>query len=119
MQNHSREHNGHHTQQLDENIDGRPGSILEGIPHGVADHGRLVGLAALAAVFAALDVFLGIVPGIMTARMKPQAVAPASIPITPLTPRINPVSRGAAMATTAGRIISFWADLVQISTQAS
>ena len=63
MQNYPCEYNGHHTQQFDQDVDGRPGSILEGIPHGVADHGRLVGLATLAAVFAALDVFLGVVPG--------------------------------------------------------
>ena len=54
---------------------------------------------------------------IITARINPETVAPASIPATPFTPRIRPTMMGAATATIAGAIISLWAERVQISTQ--
>ncbi len=38
------------------------GGVLEGVAHGVAHHGGLVAVGALAAVVARLDVLLGIVP---------------------------------------------------------
>ena len=40
-----------------------PGGVLVGIADRVAGHRRLVGLGALAAVVAFLDVLLGVVPG--------------------------------------------------------
>ena len=39
-----------------------PGGVLERVADRVADHGRLVGLGALAALVAVLDVLLGVVP---------------------------------------------------------
>ena len=56
------EHDGHHAQQLDEDVDGGAGGVLEGIAHGVAHDAGLVALAALAAEVARLDVLLGVVP---------------------------------------------------------
>ena len=43
-------------------VDGRAGRVLEGVADGIAGDGRLVGLGALAALVACLNVFLGIVP---------------------------------------------------------
>ena len=45
----SSKHDGHHAQQLDEDVDGRTRSVLEGIAHGVAHHAGLVAITALAA----------------------------------------------------------------------
>ena len=59
----AREHDGHHAQQLNEDVDGRARGILERVAHGVAHHAGLVALAALAAEVAGLDVLLGVVPG--------------------------------------------------------
>ena len=47
---------------LDQRVQGRSGGVLERVADGVADDGRLVGLGALAAVVAVLDVLLGVVP---------------------------------------------------------
>ena len=58
-----REHDGYHGQQLDQDVDGRSGGILERIAYRIAYNRRFVGIASLTAVLAALDVFLGIVPG--------------------------------------------------------
>ena len=52
------EHDGDRGAQLDEDVQGRAGGILEGIAHGVADDGRLVLVGALAAVVAGLNVLL-------------------------------------------------------------
>ena len=57
------EHDGDRGAQLDQNVQGRAGSILERVADGVADNGSLVLLAALAAVVAALDILLRVVPG--------------------------------------------------------
>ena len=56
-------YDGNHRQQLDEDVDSGAGGILEGIAYGIADDSSLVGVAALAAVYAAFDVLLGVIPG--------------------------------------------------------
>ena len=43
---------------------------------------------------------------IMTAKMKPEAVAPISNPVTPLTPSTNPTKMGTTTAMRAGALIS-------------
>jgi hypothetical protein len=53
----------HDVGDLDHRVDGRAGGVLVGIADGVAGHRRLVGVGALAAVMAVLDVLLGVVPG--------------------------------------------------------
>src|SRR5690606_36745997 len=57
-----REDERHDAHQLDEDVHGRPGGVLERVADGVTDDGGLVRLGALAAVGAALDVLLGVVP---------------------------------------------------------
>ena len=57
------EHNGNGGAQLDQDVEGGTGGILEGVAHSVADDGGLVAVGALAAMGAALDVLLGVVPG--------------------------------------------------------
>ncbi|CAN4006287.1 hypothetical protein BFDFBN_BFDFBN_06805, partial [Dysosmobacter welbionis] len=57
------EHDGHRGAQLDEDIQGRAGGVLEGVAHRIAHDGGLVALGALAAVVAALNILLGVVPG--------------------------------------------------------
>ena len=52
----------HDVDDLDERVDRRAGGILVGVADGVAGHGRLVRVRALAAVVAFLDVLLGVVP---------------------------------------------------------
>ena len=52
----------HQVHDLDERVEGGAGGVLEGVAHGVADHGRLVGLGSLAPLVAVLDVLLGVVP---------------------------------------------------------
>ena len=47
------------------------------------------------------------------ARVRP----PASRPMTPGTPKISPTATGRTIASSDGKIISFWALLVEISTQ--
>ena len=47
---------------LDQRVEGRAGGVLERVADGVADDRRLVGLGALAALVAVLDVLLGVVP---------------------------------------------------------
>ena len=43
-------------------IDGRTGSILEGVAYGVADNGSLMSFAALTAFMTGFHVLLGVVP---------------------------------------------------------
>ena len=57
------ENDGYGGTQLDEDVQGGAGGVLEGIAHGVAHDSGLVALGALAAVVAGLDVLLGVVPG--------------------------------------------------------
>ena len=57
------ENNGDGRNELDEDVERRAGSVLEGVADSVADDSGLVALGALAAVVASLDVLLGIVPG--------------------------------------------------------
>ena len=57
---HQQRHQVHH---LDQRVEGRAGGVLERVADGVADDGGLVGLGALAAHVAVLDVLLGVVPG--------------------------------------------------------
>ena len=45
------EHDGNHAHELDQDVDAGAGGILEGIADGVAHHGGLVVLGALAAAF--------------------------------------------------------------------
>ena len=47
---------------LEQDVHGRAGGVLERVADGVADDGGLVGLGALAAVGAGFDVLLGVVP---------------------------------------------------------
>src|SRR5688500_15392250 len=47
---------------LDHRVHGRAGGVLVGIADRIAGHRGLVGLGALAAVVAVLDVLLGVVP---------------------------------------------------------
>ena len=56
------DHQGDHRHQLDQDVQARSGSILEGIADGIADHGRFVGLGAFATVVARFDIFFGVVP---------------------------------------------------------
>ena len=53
---------------------------------------------------------------IMTASRNPVTLEPSKSPMTPLTPRKNPAAMGDTTAMTAGRIICFCADLVQMAT---
>src|SRR6218665_2790864 len=53
----------HDVDDLDQRVDRRACRVFVGVAHGVAGHGRLVRLAALAAMVAVFDVLLGVVPG--------------------------------------------------------
>src|SRR6516162_4581841 len=57
---HGKEQERYNVGDLDHRVDGWAGSVLVGIADGVAGHGRLVGVGALAAEMAVLDVFLGV-----------------------------------------------------------
>ena len=59
----SRSHYGDHAHELDEDIERRTGSILEGVSYCISYHRGLVGIGALAAQVALLNVLFGIVPG--------------------------------------------------------
>ena len=52
----------HQVHHLDERVERRAGGVLERVADGVADDRGLVGLGALAALVAVLDVLLGVVP---------------------------------------------------------
>ena len=52
----------HEVHHLDERVERRAGGVLERVADGVADDGGLVGVRALAALVAVLDVLLGVVP---------------------------------------------------------
>ena len=52
----------HQVHHLDERVQRGAGGVLERVTDGVADDRRLVGLGALAALVAVLDVLLGVVP---------------------------------------------------------
>jgi len=55
---------GHHGHELDENIEGRSGGVLEGITDGVSDDAGLVSGGTLSSAGTVdLDVLLGVVPG--------------------------------------------------------
>src|ERR1700716_152244 len=54
--------------QLDEDVHAGARGVFEGVAHGVAHHGGLVRLRALAAEVAGLDVFLRVVPGAARVR---------------------------------------------------
>ena len=56
------ENSGNNGHELDKDVDGRTGGILERIADGVADNGCLVGIGALAAVVAFLNVLLCVIP---------------------------------------------------------
>ena len=62
-QNHTGEYDGNGGAQLDEDVQGRTGGILEGIAHSVAHHSGLMLLRTLTAVIAPFNILLGIVPG--------------------------------------------------------
>src|SRR3546814_5599519 len=47
---------------LDHRVDGRSRGVLVRIAYGVAGHRGLMGFAALAAVVAVFDIFLGVIP---------------------------------------------------------
>ena len=55
---------------LDHRVQRRAGRVLEGVADGVADDGGLVGLRALAALVAVLDVLLGVVPRATRVRQR-------------------------------------------------
>src|SRR5579875_2029724 len=57
------EEDRHDVDDLDHRVDGGTGGVLVGIADGIAGDGGLMGVRALAAVMAVLNVFLGIVPG--------------------------------------------------------
>ena len=59
---HGGEHGGNQAHHGNLGVDGGAGGVLEGVAHGVANDGRLVGVAALAALGAGLNVLLGVVP---------------------------------------------------------
>ena len=59
----SREYDGYHRYQFDQNVDRRSGCILERVADGVANNSCLVVVAALAAKVSGLDVLLGVVSG--------------------------------------------------------
>ena len=56
---------------LDERVDGRTGGVFIRITDGVARHGGLVGIAALAAEIPFLDELLGVVPRTAAGRHGP------------------------------------------------
>lgn len=105
------EHDGDRGAQLDQNVQGRAGSILERVADGVADNGSLVLLAALAAVVAPSIYFFALSQAppaldMNTAIAKPVTDTPPSRPTTPVGPRMRPVARGTTMASRAGATIS-------------
>mmetsp|Transcript_34480 Transcript_34480/g.78648 ORF Transcript_34480/g.78648 Transcript_34480/m.78648 type:complete len:204 (+) Transcript_34480:190-801(+) len=57
------EHQGDDGHQLHQNVDTGARGVLHGVTDRVTDNGSVVGIAALAAVVALLDVLLGVVPG--------------------------------------------------------
>ena len=56
------EYQRHDCHDLDEDVHGRTGGVLEGISHRVTDHRRLVVVSAFAAVGSGFDVLLSVVP---------------------------------------------------------
>ena len=52
----------HHAHELDQDVQGRAGRILEGVAHRIADNGCLMAFRAFAAHMALLNIFFGIVP---------------------------------------------------------
>ena len=69
-------HDADHAHQLDEDVQGRAGGVLEGIAHGVAHDGGFVVVRALAAEVAFLDILLGVVPGTTDRRRADRAHRP-------------------------------------------
>ena len=70
MRQHRQKKQGDDVGDLDHRVHSRAGRVLVGVADGVAGHGRLVGLRALSAVVAVLDVLLGIVPGAAAGRHR-------------------------------------------------
>src|SRR5690606_6420148 len=58
-----REHERNDRHQLEQDVERRSRCVLERVSHGVADHGRFVGVRSLPAEVPGFDVLLGIVPG--------------------------------------------------------
>ncbi len=56
------ENDGNGGAELDKDVEGRAGGILEGVANGIADNGCLVLIRAFAAVVAALDILLCVIP---------------------------------------------------------
>ena len=57
-----REYQRYNCHQLDQDVDGRAGSILEGVTNGITDNGCCVCIRAFTAVVAFFNVLLRIVP---------------------------------------------------------
>ena len=116
-------------QKLDQDVQGRPSSVLERIADRVADDGRGVGIGALAEdvrrpsslrlpdsmYFLALS---HAPPPLLStvASMTPAIVPTISMPATASAPSSSPTTIGVATATTPGAIISRRAALVVMST---
>ena len=58
-----RDDQGHQVHDLDHRVQRRAGRIFQRVADGIADNGRLVIFAVLAAVVAVFDILLGVVPG--------------------------------------------------------
>ena len=58
-------HDGHHAHQLNKNVEGGTGGVLEGVTHGVTHNGSVMSgrVFATEGSIARLDVLLGVVPG--------------------------------------------------------
>jgi hypothetical protein len=74
-----------HGHQLDQDVEGGAGGVLEGVTHGVADHSSFVSLAALAAFAAVLNELLALSQtppalDMKMAIMTPVTSAPPSMP---------------------------------------
>jgi uncharacterized protein with ATP-grasp and redox domains len=100
--------------QLDEDVQARPGGVLERVADGVADDRGAVRGGVLAAVVTGLDVLLGVVPGAAGVgqehrQREARGETADQQPDDPATPNSRPTSTGAAMAISDGRIISRWA----------
>ena len=85
VRQHRQQQQRHDVGDLDHRVHRGPGGVLVGIADRVAGHRRLVGLGALAAVMAVLDVFLGVVPGAAARghrdrdEQRPVTITPSSM----------------------------------------
>src|SRR3546814_1865885 len=64
------EQDRHDIGDLDHRVDGRSRGVLVRIAYGVAGHRGLMGFAALAAVVAVFDIFLGVIPDRKSTRLN-------------------------------------------------